>query len=84
MSLLISTFLSFFQVATFVAAVLLFLAFALGLLLIQSLNQILSVTDEYEVTENIDPDSLITLSFPASFSATNGSESTMQTTSYFR
>lgn len=84
MSLLISTFLSFFQVASFVAGVLLLLGLALGLLLIQSLNQILSVTDEYEVTENIDPDSLINLSFPASFSATNGSESTMQTTSYFR
>lgn len=84
MSLLISTFLSFFQVASFVAGVLLILALALGLLLIQSLNQILSVTDEYEVTENIDPDSFINLSFPASFSAANGSESTMPTTSYFQ
>lgn len=84
MSLLISTFLSFFQIASFVAGVLLLLGLALGLLLIQSLNQILSVTDEYEVPENIEPDSFINLSFPASFSATNGSESTMPTTSYFQ
>lgn len=47
MSLFISNFLSFFQIAGFVAGVLLVLALALGLLLIQALNQILSVTEEY-------------------------------------
>jgi hypothetical protein len=49
MSLFLSTSLPFFQVASLVAGVLLLLVLALGILLIQSLNQILSVTDEYEV-----------------------------------
>lgn len=84
MSLFISTFLYFFQVASFVAGVLLLFALGLALLLIQSLNQIISVTDEYEITENLDSDSFMNLSFPASFSATKGSENTMPTTSYFR
>lgn len=47
MSLFISNFLSFFQIAGFVAGALFVLALALGLLLIQALNQILSVTEEY-------------------------------------
>lgn len=84
MSLFIFTFLSFFQVAGFVAGVLLILGLGLGVLLIRALNQILSVTEEYEVSEKIDSDSFINFSFPGSFSATEGSESTMQTASSFR
>lgn len=84
MSLLLSTLLYFFQAAGFVAGALLILALGLGLLLIRALNQILSVTEEYEVIEKIDPDSFINLSFPGSFSATKGSESTLQTASSFR
>jgi hypothetical protein len=84
MFLFTSISLSFFQVASLVAGVFLLFALGLGLLLIQALNQILSVTEEYEVSENLDPNSFINLSFPTSFSAPNGSESPMQTTSSFR
>ena len=84
MSLFILTFLYFFQFASFVAGVVLILTLGLGLLLLRALNQILSVTEEYEVPEKIDSDSFIDFSFPASFSATDGSEGRLHTASSFR
>lgn len=59
MSLFISSSLYVFQFAGFVAGVLFILIFGLSLLLIQSLNHILSVTEDYEVPEKIDSDSFV-------------------------
>jgi hypothetical protein len=59
MSLFISSSLYFFKFAGFVAGVLFILIFGLSLLLIQSLNHILSVTEEYDVPEKIDSDSFV-------------------------
>jgi hypothetical protein len=84
MSLFIFTSLYFFQFAGFVAGGFLILTLGLGLLLLRALNQILSVTEEYEVPENIDSDSFINFSFPGSFSGTDGSEGSLQTASSFR
>lgn len=77
MNLALSITLDLFKAVAFTAGIGMIIALGFGLVLVWELNKILSATEEYEASDNIDRSTSMHLSFPS----VAHSESTWHTTS---